>query len=343
MKLLNRVTLHYIRELRGKARVIREEFAVKIGEEEELVAPKVDQLKDEYDAQITELAKSFERQRLPIQRDKVKLEKAREHAFERIERYKLEAKTHAENDDSAGEKKWKEKSNVTKKELSDIENQIKQTEKALKALEERRSLEIFKVRDELEAKVKEARKNLLELEASRDAKILIYKQEMDKLDWQTKKICEQLGKAVKLREANMAQFAKLGVRKELGWEGNCLVYVLFYVICYQAELKKRYFILPPSVVNNVGILTKLKGVLGMARVKQLLAPRFKATTSLMDTIQLLIQQNVVFETEIKELGAGTNLVTPGSASDEIKKGLAYLKNEGWFSEKEYEAIRQRLT
>jgi hypothetical protein len=342
MKFLNRVTHHYVRELRGKARMVREEFDAKIREEEEHVAPKVDQLKDDYDIQMTDLAKNFERQRLPVQKEKVKLEKARDHALERIERYKLEAKTHAENGDSAGEQKWKEKGNQTKKEVSEIENQLKQTEKALKDLEERRSLEIFKLRDELEGKVKEARKNLLELEASRDAKVLILKQEMDKLEKQTKLISDQIGRTVKQREADIAQFEKLGVRKELGLEGNALHYVPFYVICYQAELRRRYLILPPSVANAIGFATKLKGVLGMARIKQLMVPRFKIITSLMDTIQVLIQQSAVFETEIKELGARTNLLTPSAARAEIEKGLAYLKNEGWLSEKEYDAIRQRL-
>src|SRR3990170_3033685 len=153
MKQLNRVTHHYARELRGKVRDVKEEFDAKIKEEEELVAPKIDQLKDEYDEQITALAKDFERQRLPIQK-----EKAKELAYEKIERCKLEAKTHAEEDNHATEQKWKEKSNVLKKELSETENQLKQTEKSLKDLEEKRSLEIFKLRDELEVKVKEARR-----------------------------------------------------------------------------------------------------------------------------------------------------------------------------------------
>jgi hypothetical protein len=165
---------------------------------------------------------------------------------------------------------------------------------------------------------------------------------MDKLEKQTKLISDQIGRTVKQREADIAQFEKLGVRKELGLEGNSLHYVPFYVICYQAELRRRYLILPPSVANAIGFATKLKGVLGMARIKQLMVPRFKIITSLMDTIQVLIQQSAVFETEIKELGARTNLLTPSAARAEIEKGLAYLKNEGWLSEKEYDAIRQRL-
>jgi hypothetical protein len=166
MKYLNRITNHYGKILRGKVRAVKEEFDAKIKQEEELVTPKIDQLKDDYDKQITALAKDFETQRLPIQKEKMKLEKAKELVYEKIERCKLEAKTRAVEGNRAAEHKWKEKSNELKKELAITENQLKRTEKSLKDLEEKRSVEIFRLRDQLEVKVKEARRNLLELESS---------------------------------------------------------------------------------------------------------------------------------------------------------------------------------
>jgi hypothetical protein len=343
MKFLNKAAHHYIRELHGMARAVKEEFYLKIKVEEGLVAPKVDELKDEYDARVTELTKHYENQRLPIQKEIVKLEKNKERAQGKIEQYKQEAKSQAENDKPAVEKKWKEKINETKKEIYQIEDQLKQTADALKNLEERKALESFKLKDELETKVKEAMKNLLELEASRDAKILIHKQEKERLEKKTQQIIDQINKAIKLREADVAQFAKLGVERELGSEGNALFYVPFYVICYQADQKKRYSILPPSAATTVGLTAKLRGVLGGARIKELLASRFKSFSSLTDTMQALIQQNAAFEAEIKELGANANILNSSASNAEIKKGLAYLKSEGWLSEKEYDAISQKIT
>ena len=272
----------------------------------------------------------------------MKLEKDKENSQEKIEQYKQEAKRQAEKDNPAVEKKLKEKINETKKAINQIEDQLKETRGALKALEERKALETFKLKDELETKVKEAMKNLLELGASRDAKILIQKQEKERLENKTKQIIDQINKAIKLREADIAQFAKLGVGRELGFYGNALFYLPFYVICYQADQKKRYYILPPSAATSIGITTKLKGVLGRARIKEFMAPRFKALSALTETIQALIQQNAVFEAEIKELGARANLLAASSAGDELKKGLAYLKSEGWLSEKEYAAISQKV-
>jgi hypothetical protein len=342
MKFVNKATRHYTHVLSTKAQTVKQEFDVRIQAQEELVAPKVNHLKEEYDHQIIDSAKAFERQQLPVQKRKVKLEKSRENALAKIEDYKLEAKTSAERNNSVGEQKWKEKGNETKKELSVIEGELKETEKALKDLEERNSLEIFNLRSELEAKIKEARQPLLDLESSRDAEILICKQEMEKLEQQTKLILDQIGRLVKLRETSIDNFTKLGIKRDSALADVTLFYVPFYAVCYQVESKKRYLFLPPSKANSVGLSTKLKGALGRAKIKQLLVRRFEVVTSLMDTIQVLIQQNAVFETEIKELGARVNLLTLDAASERLQKGLAFLRDEGWLSEKEHDALRQRL-
>ncbi len=342
MKFLNRVTNHYLRLLRRKNKGVKDEFAAKIKQEEKNIAPKVELLKDDYDARITEVAKNFERQRLPVQKEKVKLEKAKENAYEKIERCKLEASGHSERGNKVGEKRWKEKCDAIKKDVSEIENQLKQSEKSLKDLEDRRSLEIFKLRDELEGRVKETRRNLLELEASRDAKITILKQEMERLEAKTKSISDLIGKAVKLRESDIASLGKLGFRKELGFEGNALYYVPFYVTRYATETNRRYFILPPSFVSAIGLTTKLKGALGKTQIKQLLVPRFRVVSSLLDTIKLLLQENAAFESEIREIGEKHCILARDNVVDEIKSGLSFLKKEGWVKDKECDSLMQRL-
>jgi hypothetical protein len=342
MKLLNRVTHQYVKELRDKARTIKIDFEVRIREEEEVVAPRVNQLKDDYDFQISSLAKSFEKRHFPMQQEKARLEKSRDRAIARIEQCKLQAKKHANAGQRAAEQKWKEKANKTRKELSEFEKQLKQAEKALKNLEELRTVEIFNLGEELETKVKEARKSLLELEASRDAKILIHNQEVEKLEKQTRLITDQIGRTIKLQETNVEKFEKIGVNNDMRLEEITLYYAPFYVVCYQTEPKKRYLILPPSNVSSVGVFTKLKGALGMARIKSLLVPQFKTISSFGDAILALTQQNAMFEIELKELGAKNNILRVDSIRAEIKQGLERLKSEGWLSDKEFDAIEQRI-
>ena len=107
--------------------------------------------------------------------------------------------------------------------------------------------------------------------------------------------------------------------------------------------KKRYLFLPPSEANSYGLSTKLKSALGKAKIKQLLVSRFEMITSLMDTLQVLAQQNAVFETEMQEIGAKANLLNKGSMRENVRKGLDSIKQEGWISEKEHLALSQILS
>jgi hypothetical protein len=340
MKLLNKTTRNFVKIIRGNMRSIKEEFNAEIKKQESVIKPKVNRINEEYDEQITKLTKEFKKQILPLQKEKVKLEKTREHLLNKIEHCNVEARTCATNKDAVGERKWKEKANEAKKELSESEARIRELEEKIKKMEESELLEIFRLRSELETKVKEAKKDLLELEASRDAKIQLQQQEIEKLENLTSRIIQQIDSMAKLREADIANFEKLGVKRKS--TTSFLIYISFYLACYQAELKKRYVLFPPSLANSISFLTKLKGALGKTKIKQLLVPRFKAVTWLLNKVPMLIEQSAAFEREISESGDKASMLKFGSVREQIRSGLKQIKDEGWLSEKEYEVLNQKI-
>jgi hypothetical protein len=341
-KLLNTATRHYIKALHDKTRAIKVDYKVRIKAQEEIITPKIVQLKEKYDKQIVQSTKKFEKQRLPLHRRKVKLEKSHEQALIKIDDYKLEAKFCAEKDDSVSEQKWKEKANEKKKELSQIEEQLKETEKTLRDMEDRKSLEIFNFRSELETESKEARQPLLDLESDCEAKIQLCRLEIEKLEQQTKLMLDLLGRATKLREIGIENFEKLGIKQDSELSDGMLFYIPFYTVLFNMESKKRYRFYPPSKANNVSLSAKLKGALGRAKIKQLLVPRFDAISSFMDTLQVLVQQNTVLETEMREMGEKANILSIASMPERIRKGLEHLKEEGWISEKEHQILVERI-
>jgi len=338
INLLGNATREFHNQLHDSMKRIREEYALKIDAEEKIVAPRVAALRIEYDERMVELADNFEKQQLPLHTEKMKLEKDKEDIQAKIERYNLEAKTSAENDDAIGKQRWKQKIDDAKDELSVIREKLKEKEKALKALETQRVSEAARLRSELEFGIKEARKSIVEIEASRDAKILVTKQEIEKLEKQTKIVSDQAGKTAKLREANIAQFEKLFVKPALEGLNKAVIFVPFYVACYDSGKEKRYFVLPPSLVGTIDISTRLKGVLGKARIKAFFAPRFKEIASLVDTIQSQCQQNSIFETELRTVGEKYNILVMDLMREEIEKGLLTLKDQGWLSDKDYGSI-----
>ncbi|MEM3760747.1 MAG: hypothetical protein QXZ02_06535, partial [Candidatus Bathyarchaeia archaeon] len=210
IKFLTRATRNFVKALRSDIKTIKEEFDSEIRKQEEIAAQKVNRINEDYDQQTLKLVKIFEKQLLPLQKDKVKLERTKGEALKKIERCSIEAKTCAANEDSVGEKKWKEKANETKKELSEIEKQIEEIEDKIREIEENKSAETFRLRSEWENKIKEARKDLVELEASRDAKIQIFRQEIEKLEGLTANIIQQINNVAKLREEDLANIERLG-------------------------------------------------------------------------------------------------------------------------------------
>ncbi len=342
IRFLHHATQQYVRELHSKIAEVKFEFAGKIQQQEKNVAPKVRQLRDDYDFRMNSMAKSYEKRVLPIQQAKTRLEKSREHAEARLEQCKTEAKGHADKGHAASERKWSEKASETRQELKVLEKQQRQTEKALKDLEDQRSVETIKLREDLEVMVREARKPLIELESSRDAKILIYKQEIEKLEIQTKTICEQASGAAKLLEADVAKLEQIGVEKELGLNFNLLYYIPFYIACFQADSQKRFMIIPPSIVNSLSVFTKLKGALRMSKINRLLTPRFKTVSALVESIQSLVK-NAGFEAELTELGMRNNLLASKDITEHLSDGLKGLRDEGWLSEKEFDDVLGRIS
>ncbi|MEM3752855.1 MAG: hypothetical protein QXM65_07950, partial [Candidatus Bathyarchaeia archaeon] len=97
------------------------------------------------------------------------------------------------------------------------------------------------------------------------------------------------------------------------------------------------------IANSIGFAVKLKGALGRARIKQLLTPRFKALTSLFEKLPALMEKDAAFAREIHEFGEKANMLGESSRRKPLEEGLKRLKDEGWLSEKEFEAFSQRLT
>ncbi|MGA3110606.1 MAG: hypothetical protein ABSE15_01055 [Candidatus Bathyarchaeia archaeon] len=339
MKLLSKATQTFLKELNDRTIAIREEFAAKINEEEEIVAPKVNALREEYDKKTIELAKEFESKRLPLHTQKMKLEKSKEEITSSIDQYQLEAKTRADLDDQPGKQRGKRRANVAKQQLSGIQDQLEKNEEDFKDLENQRTSEATELRSTLEAGIKEARKNLVEIETLRDAKILTNQQEMEKLQQKTKLLCDQICSTTMVREKDISQFEKLWLKQESENLSKALVYVPFYVVCYDyGKAKKRYLVIPPSSVGSIDISTKLKGALGRAKIKAFLVPRFKAITSLTDVIQSESQRNSIFKTELREIGEENNILAQSSALEEIEKGLLSLRDQGWLTDKDYGTI-----
>ncbi len=284
LRLVNKATSQYITELDYAAQAVRDEANAKIRAQEELVNPQVAKLNSEYKRRIADLTRSFDEELESLEKLKLKTKKFMENDEEKIRLYQREAKAQALKKHLIYEKRWKEKSSQTKKELDGLKKELKRIEKSIKNLKKQKTAETYELQSKLGAEIKLARQPLLELEAVRDAKMLAFRQETEKLIKHEKPLIDGLNGTIKLRETINAKFEMLGISDQQ-LKSPALFYVPFYVTCYQAGYAKRYIFLAPSMISAIGFAAKLKGALGMSKIKELFIPRFKAITALIDKVQ----------------------------------------------------------
>ena len=338
---VNTATSQYITELDYEAEAVKEEADAKIRAQEELVNPKIAKLTKDYKTKIKDLTERFDQEIESLQKIKTKTQKSIENNEGKIRLYQREAKAQAEKQHAIYEKKWKEKIKQTKKEQNPLKKELKNLENNIKKLSKQKGEEISKLNFGLDGEIKFARQRLLELEAARDAKMLIFKLETDKLIKQEKPVIEGLNKSIKLREAIRANFEGLGIQGQ-GLKNPGLFHVPFYVACFEMDLTRRYLIIPPSTILSVDFSAKLKGVFGMSKIKDVLTPRFKAMTALIDKVEVLTKQNSAFESQLNGLSQRNNLLNNGLFMENVEKGLVYLKRLGWLSDKEHQVLSNRL-
>jgi len=341
MKLVSELTKKQVKGLRLEINTTKGEFDKKIEAVKPSVMEETCKIRGKYDQEITDVSRKFEQQLQTLHQERVKTEQTNRRLSAEINRFETERKACKLRKDETGELHWKQEIEEHKTELSALEKSINDLDKKIEEANAAKTLEISKLRAEYDAKVEAAKGELRELEASREAEVRLVEQEIEKLEGSSSTIVDQIHKLLELKRASLNEFEGMGIVEKR--RGYALVYLPFYVACYQKELKKRYVVYPPSMVGGMSVLTRLKGIFGAAKIKSLLQQRSKSITNLLNQLTSLISQNPVFEKEIDDAGIRANILRTKESRLRIEKGLGELKNEGWISESELQAFSESLT
>lgn len=341
MKLISVKTENFTKATRNEIKKTEEKLNKEMEKCKASIKEQVDNIRKEYDEEVTEYSKKAEEELLSLQQDAIKLEKTKDQLMKKVEHCDTEAKTCAISKDSVSEHKWRDEKTKFKDQLSETEAYLKELNKRIKEVKDEKKIRIFELKTKRDVEIKEATKDLVEIESSRDAKVRIYEEEMEKLEELTLGVIEQIDKLAKLREKSVYEFNKLGVSQK---RRKCaLIYVPFYLACYQRGSGKRYIHFPPSIVNSVNISVRFKGAFGKAKIRQLLHPLSKKLVSLLNKFPLLMEQNAVFNRDMTQACAKANILRTKNSRESIEIGLEKLEEEGWLSEKEHKSFSQILS
>ncbi len=153
-------------------------------------------------------------------------------------------------------------------------------------------------------------------------------------------IINQMNEMAKSEKAVLNELDRISMPRRK--KAYALVYLPFYLARYEMEGKKRYVVYPPSFVGDMGILTKMKGALGAAKMKAFLQPRSEAMTESLDQLVPLIQKSPMFEKEVTEAGIQNSVLQIRKLRMRVRRGLKELENEKWISKKERKAFVKLL-
>jgi len=310
MKQLTIVTRRKTRAIREEIKAIRKQFDQEIQKAKPSVTRKTRQIQKKYDTKITKLSKRFDERLRVLHKDRQKLQRL------------------------------KKKPPTAKRRIKALDRKIAKVEAAKK-------LKMSQQQTARDTRIEDAREIVRALQISREAKIRTKQQEKKLLEDTTSSIINQMNELLKSKTAALHTFYKISMDSygisRLTQRSPCeLVYLPFYLVCYETESKKRYVAYPPSIVGSIGILTKVKEILGAARMESFLQPYSKPITKLLNQLVTLIQKNPVLEKEISDAGIQASILQVTELRIGVNRGLKELKNEKWLSENERQTLGKLL-
>lgn len=332
MKLISVLTREHTEAIRGETKALQVEMNRKITLAKSLAAGKVSRIKERYDALVLKTSDRFEKQLQVLYQKRVGFEKNQDRAVAQVERCQTEILTFRSRRDARGERRWKEERDKWKREFAALKRSVEDLDRQISDVDSEKAIEISNVRAEFNAQSNEAMSGVRELEAVRDSKVTLCVQEMNSLNDLTSNILAQMDGLSKQKRGALLELDRMGMRQSR--RKLALVYVPFYLSCFQSGPQRRYAVYPPSIVGSMKVMTKFKGMLGISKVRSLFQPRSRAVSNVLAQVVTLIEQNPVFEKEVHDMGSGANILRSTEAREGIKRGLVDLRNENWLSPNE---------
>lgn len=340
MKLLRDTTSKHVDVLQNEIREIQKDFNEKIEKAKSAAMERVREIQKRYDDKITKASKRFEQQLQSLHHERVKLEKNEERAVTQIDRCEAEIKAAKLRKDSAVEQRWKQEMENWKREAKELHKSVGQVNKRIEETESEKKVEVSNLRSEFNAQAENAMKHVRELEASRDSKVQLSQEKSKSLEDLTSSIVTQLDNLVKAKRVSLNELEKMGMQDKR--RKSALVYMPFYLVCFQVGAARRYVVYPPSIAGTMGVLTKFKGIFGASRVKSLFQQRSKAVANILNQLVTVIERDPVFKRDLHDAAVKANILKSKEKREKVKEGLTELRKEEWISENEFQALSSLL-
>ena len=340
MKLLNKTTEERIKAIREEIRKTQEKHDKQIEKIKARVTRKTSQIQNKYRLKIIRTSKRFKKRLQRLHKNQVTLQNTLRHLRTEAKRCETRIQSSRRRKNKQTETQWILKLKRIKKKLPTLHKEIEDTNKRIQIVETAEQHELTQQETEYDTHIEAANKILRDLQASKEAEITMKRQEITTLENTTSLITNQMHEIAKTKKVTLEEFDTITMARRK--QACALVYMPFYLARYETENKKRYATYPPSIVSDMGILTRMKGALGAAKMKALLQSRSKAITTFLNQFVTLIEKRPMLEKEITEAGIQDSILLTKKLRMGVKKGLEELEKENWISKNELETLSKIL-
>jgi len=338
--ILMRTTQKHIKAVNVEIEKTRKRSDIKIGTLMSKITKKTEKTRKVYDKRIIKVSEDANQKIQTLSGENAELQAERDRLKDYIKQCKKEIFTAQEKKDEKQQEYWHQTLKSSRQRLLQIGRRLKEIEKEIKDISSTRDLKISQLKSEYASKAEEYLMEVRKLEAARDAKIKISLEAAESLERLTSKIIGQINRLIEARNLALKNLREMGY--PIYKRKATLAYMPFFLVCYTRDLNKRYVTFPPSIVNTMNGVSKIKSALRPYAVRSMLQEYSLPIANLLNEFVGLIQENSMLEDKILKMCMKSNLLRQKTFRKDVEKGLKNLAAEGWLSKEELQTLTSRL-
>ena len=340
MKLLNTATARRVKAIKDEIEKIRKTHRKQIKKTKLKMTKSLQQVNNQYNQKIARTSKKYKKRLLQLNKKQTRLKKKAKSLRKEAKQIETKIKSSKPPQRKRYERRWIMNLGRTKKKLQTLRKQTKVNSKRIRMVENAQKRELAKQRRACCKRIQSINRKYRDRQGSREAEIIMKRQEIATVEEVTRIITKSMQSVLQKKKLFNAEFEKIFIPQTK--KAVRMVYLQFYLARYEKGDKRRYTIYPPSTIEDMGILTKMKGALGATKVKNLIKPRSEAMAAFLNQLLTLFEKKPMLEKDVTEASIQKSILLLKRHRIGISKGLKQLENENWISKKERQVFSKIL-
>jgi hypothetical protein len=340
VKILNAATKVRVRALREEMRTLRELHDRQLAKIKLRVTREIAQIRNACNRELARTTRESKKKLQRLRKSRVQLQKTLRHLKAEAKRCESRIRSGRRCRKHQKDTRWTLTLKRVRKKLPTLEKELKETTKRIQKTDAAQSLAVAQQKAECDSRIDAVNKTLQDLQVSKTDDLAEKHQEIATIENTTSHITTQMLEMVLAKKTFREELDTIAVFGKR--QASVLVHVPFYLIRYDAGDQRRYAIYAPSIVGDLGTVTRMKGALGVARMKALFRPRSRAVTTFLNQVVALLERNPMLEKEVTEAGIQRSILLTRQLRMDVRKGLQELETEEWISPDELQNVSELL-